>query len=58
MIVVRAWMESPGHRANITDAALAYLGCSVQPTTSLSGVDQLFCVQVFFTPRNQARAAR
>ena len=48
--VVRSWMESPGHRANIVNPALAYLGCSVQPSVSLIGVDQLFCVQVFFTP--------
>jgi len=48
--VVRNWMESPGHRANIVNPALAYLGCSVQPSVSLGGVDQLFCVQVFFTP--------
>lgn len=48
--VVRNWMESPGHRANIVNPALAYLGCSVQPSVSLIGVDQLFCVQVFFTP--------
>lgn len=49
--VVRNWMESPGHRANIINPALAYLGCSVQPSVSLIGVDQLFCVQVFFTPK-------
>lgn len=48
--VVRNWMESPGHRANIVNPSLAYLGCSVQPSVSLIGVDQLFCVQVFFTP--------
>lgn len=48
--VVRNWMESPGHRANVVNPALAYLGCSVQPSVSLIGVDQLFCVQVFFTP--------
>jgi len=48
--VVRSWMESPGHRANIVNPSLAYLGCSVQPSVSLIGVDQLFCVQVFFTP--------
>jgi uncharacterized protein YkwD len=48
--VVQAWMNSPGHRANLVDPTLAYLGCSVQPSVSLMGVDNLFCVQVFFTP--------
>jgi uncharacterized protein YkwD len=48
--VVQGWMESPPHRANIVNPALRHLGCSVQPTVSLLGVEQLFCVQVFFTP--------
>ncbi len=51
--VVEAWMESPDHRANLVNPALRYLGCSVQPTTSLMGVAGLFCVQVFFTPANR-----
>jgi uncharacterized protein YkwD len=49
--VVHGWMNSPGHRANIVHPGLLYLGCSAQPSLSLNGVDQLFCVQVFFTPR-------
>ena len=48
--VVEAWMKSPGHRANLVNPNLHYLGCSVQPTLSIMHVDQLFCVQVFFTP--------
>ena len=43
-------MESPGHRANLVSPALRYLGCAVQPTVTFTGVDSLFCVQVFFTP--------
>ena len=50
--VVDAWMNSPGHRVNIINPGLTHLGCSVQPTVSLLGVDQLFCVQVFYTPRS------
>lgn len=48
--VVRGWMNSPAHRANMVSPTLLYLGCSVQPTASMLGVEQLFCVQVFFTP--------
>jgi uncharacterized protein YkwD len=48
--VVQGWMDSPPHRANLVNPALHYLGCSAQPATSLLGVGQLFCVQVFFTP--------
>lgn len=51
--VVQAWMESPGHRMNIVNPLLVHLGCSVQPSVSLLGVDQLFCVQVFFTRRDR-----
>lgn len=50
--IVEAWMNSPGHRVNLVNPALVYLGCSAQPSVSLSGVDQLFCVQVFFTRRS------
>ncbi len=48
--VVKAWMQSPGHRENLVNPALQFLGCSVQPNMSLLGVPNLFCVQVFFTP--------
>jgi hypothetical protein len=48
--VVHGWMNSPAHRANMVNPALLYLGCSAQPTASMLGVEQLFCVQVFFTP--------
>ena len=48
--VVKAWMDSPGHRANIIDPRLTCLGCSVQPAVNILSVDNLFCVQVFFTP--------
>ena len=48
--VVQAWMDSPGHQANLVDPALKHLGCSVQPGVNIMGVDNLFCVQVFFTP--------
>ena len=50
LLVVQAWMASPGHRANIVNPTLRCLACSVQPTISTNGVDNLFCVQVFFTP--------
>lgn len=48
--VVTAWMNSPGHRANIVDPTLTHLGCAVRPTKSLSEVDLIFFVQVFATP--------
>jgi uncharacterized protein YkwD len=49
--VVQAWMDSPGHRANLVNPALTHLGCAVLPTVNINGVNNLFCVQVFFTPK-------
>lgn len=56
--VVQAWRESPGHRANLVHPGFRYLGCSAQPSVSINGIDQLFCVQVFFTPLVQAPSRR
>ncbi|HWA25952.1 MAG TPA: CAP domain-containing protein [Lacunisphaera sp.] len=50
--VVEAWMESPPHRANIVNPALVSLGCSARPGRDLAnGQDQIYAVQVFFTPK-------
>jgi uncharacterized protein YkwD len=48
--IVRAWMNSPGHRANIVNPEFRYLGCSARPTKSINGVDFVTAIQVFFTP--------
>lgn len=58
--VVKAWMKSPGHRANIIEPELVCLGCSVQPSINILGIDSLFCVQVFYTPlgRRETDAAQ
>jgi uncharacterized protein YkwD len=50
--VVQSWMNSPGHRANIVNPALVSLGCAVRTCYSpTSRHEQLYAVQVFFTPR-------
>lgn len=51
--IVAAWMDSPGHRANILGPKLRYLGCAVRPAKSLSGVDMIFGVQAFYTPQRK-----
>ena len=48
--IVRAWMGSPGHRANIVNPHYHYLGCSARPTQSIAGIVLGAGVQVFFTP--------
>ncbi len=50
--VVESWMNSPPHRANIVNAAFTSLGCATRPTVSrLNRHEQIYAVQVFFTPR-------
>lgn len=53
--VVESWMKSPGHRANIVDPHLVSLGCAARPCRSfVSRHEQIYAVQVFFTPRGSA----
>lgn len=52
--VVAAWMASPGHRANILDRRLRYLGCAVRASRSQDGIDMVFAVQAFYTPKRGA----
>jgi uncharacterized protein YkwD len=50
--VVQAWMNSPPHRANIMDPTLVSLGCAARTCRNLmNGHEQIYAVQVFFTPR-------
>ncbi len=49
--VLRQWMDSPDHRANIISEKVRYLGCSARWRKDLNGVDLLYAVQVFFSPR-------
>jgi uncharacterized protein YkwD len=56
--VVAAWMNSPGHRANIVEPALTHLGCAVRQAKSLSDIDLIFFVQVFSTPEKRPRRGR
>ena len=48
--IVKAWMNSPGHRSNIVNPHFQYLGCSARPTKSLAGFDLITGIQVFYTP--------
>lgn len=49
--LVAAWMNSPGHRANIVSPELKSLGCAARPCESVvNRHEQVYAVQVFFTP--------
>lgn len=52
-VIVQAWMDSPGHRANIVDPRLRYLGCAVGEVRSMNDVEMVFGVQVFYTPERR-----
>lgn len=52
---VEAWMKSPGHRANIVEPKLRFLGCSAAATKSVEDVDMIYAVQVFCTPMRNPR---
>lgn len=56
--VVQAWMDSPGHRANILSPRVRYLGCSAQATRGDHGMDMIFSVQVFYTPHRRRTLAQ
>lgn len=51
-VVVRAWMDSPGHRANLVNPEFTALGCAARPLLSaIARHEQIYAVQVFCTPR-------
>lgn len=48
--VVAAWLDSPGHRANLLDADLTAVGVTCVPDDSDPDVPQVLCSQVFLGP--------
>lgn len=46
---LKAWMDSPGHRANILNPGFESLGCSGRAMKRISSIDMIACVQVFYT---------
>lgn len=49
-VIVQAWMDSPGHRANLLDPALHYLGCGTRVAVLLPGQPVVYAIQDFYTP--------
>jgi uncharacterized protein YkwD len=48
--VVARWMGSPGHRSNILNPELHFLGVALRTRRPFIGIESLYAVQVFFTP--------
>lgn len=46
-MLVRAWMDSPGHRENLLNPRVTHLGCSVQTATGPFSVLIVYSAQVF-----------
>jgi uncharacterized protein YkwD len=53
--LVRRWMDSPRHRANLTSPQLELLGCAVGPVRDVLGADMIVSIQVFATPEKSIR---
>jgi uncharacterized protein YkwD len=49
-VIVRAWMSSPEHRANLLDPNVTFVGCAARIAHSLPDDDRVFATQVFYLP--------
>ena len=49
-ITVQAWMDSPGHRANLLNPAFRYLGCGTRAAFLLRDNPTVYSIQNFYTP--------
>ncbi|MDB6127014.1 MAG: SCP-like extracellular [Verrucomicrobia bacterium] len=47
--LVEAWMNSPGHRANLLNRNFTRLGCGARVVAGFGGTDYVFGAQVFST---------
>ena len=50
VVIVQAWMDSPGHRANLLDPKLHFLGCGARIAYLLPGQAMVYAIQDFYTP--------
>lgn len=48
--IVQAWMDSPGHRANLLSPQFQYLGCSARAAFLPPDDPRVYAIQVFYTP--------
>lgn len=48
--VVQAWLDSPGHRENLLNRDSEFLGCGARSGRSITGIDVVAAVQVFYRP--------
>ena len=52
--LVEAWLNSPGHRANLLNRSFTRLGCGARIVAGYGGTDYVFGAQVFSTdPTNE-----
>lgn len=45
--IVHGWMNSPGHRANILNPGMTYIGCAARMGHAIGGDLRVFAAQVF-----------
>ena len=56
-VIVQAWMDSPGHRANLLNPALHFLGCGTRVAYLLPGQAAVYSIQDFYTPAPRVEPA-
>ena len=49
-VIVQAWLDSPGHRANLLNPAFHFLGCGTRIAWVLQGEPVIYAVQDFYAP--------
>ena len=52
-VIVKEWMNSPGHRRNLLRRDLTHLGCAARLARVPMGPPRVFSVQVFCRPKNE-----
>ncbi len=48
--IVQAWMDSPGHRANLLNPSFHFLGCGARIAWVLRGEAVVYAIQDFYAP--------
>lgn len=49
-VIVQAWMDSPGHRANLLSPEFRYLGCGARAAFLQRDNPMVYSIQDFYTP--------
>ena len=54
--IVRAWLDSPGHRQNLLSGEVTTMGCAARLARVPAGPNRVFSAQVFCRPLSRSQA--